>query len=57
VQDPLASREETSHEYGIEIVSWDKLPVADALVLAVAHHDLMERPPRYFLPKVILRDA
>lgn len=37
VHDPIADPTDARHEYGIDLVGWDKLPVADALVLAVAH--------------------
>ncbi|MGH1373996.1 MAG: nucleotide sugar dehydrogenase [Cellvibrionaceae bacterium] len=37
VHDPLASKEEALHEYGIELSSWDDLRNSDAIVLAVPH--------------------
>jgi len=37
VHDPLADARQAAHEYGIALRSWDELPEADALVLAVAH--------------------
>jgi UDP-N-acetyl-D-glucosamine/UDP-N-acetyl-D-galactosamine dehydrogenase len=52
VHDPVVNGEEALQEYGIELVSWDELPTADALVLAVAHRDLVDRPTRDFLAKV-----
>ncbi|HET8972163.1 MAG TPA: nucleotide sugar dehydrogenase, partial [Pseudolabrys sp.] len=39
VADPLASAEETAHEYGIELTPFESLRPADALILAVAHKD------------------
>lgn len=39
VHDPLASPEEASHEYGIQLCSQSSLLPADAVVLAVAHAD------------------
>ncbi len=42
VHDPLASHEEALEEYGIRLKAWDELPVADALVLAVAHRHYRE---------------
>jgi UDP-N-acetyl-D-galactosamine dehydrogenase len=41
VYDPLADADEAHHEYGIELQSWDSLPRADALVVAVAHKEVM----------------
>jgi UDP-N-acetyl-D-galactosamine dehydrogenase len=37
VHDPVADPAEAKHEYGIALADWEKLPRADALVLAVAH--------------------
>jgi len=37
VHDPIASPDEAMHEYGVELVSFDKLPPASALVAAVNH--------------------
>jgi UDP-N-acetyl-D-galactosamine dehydrogenase len=37
VTDPMADPEEAVHEYGVQLQSWDQLPQAQAVVLAVAH--------------------
>jgi UDP-N-acetyl-D-glucosamine/UDP-N-acetyl-D-galactosamine dehydrogenase len=39
VTDPQAEREEAMHEYGVNLITWDELPRADALVAAVAHRE------------------
>jgi len=39
VTDPLASPEETSHEYGLRLTSFESLRPADAVIVAVAHRD------------------
>jgi UDP-N-acetyl-D-galactosamine dehydrogenase len=39
VHDPRVSSEEAKHEYGIDLVDWDRLGEADALVVAVAHRE------------------
>ena len=39
VNDPLADDAEARHEYGVELTAWEKLPKAQALVLAVAHRE------------------
>ena len=52
VHDPVVSEEEARREYGIELASWEDLPVADALVVAVAHAQLVNRPAANFLAKV-----
>jgi len=37
VHDPLPDAAEARHEYGLTLTPWDSLPVADAVILAVAH--------------------
>ena len=51
VHDPLASHEEALEEYGITLKAWDKLPVADALILAVAHRHYRVMPVSELLAK------
>jgi len=41
VHDPVADAEESVHEYGIRLESWDSLPQADAVVAAVSHKELL----------------
>jgi UDP-N-acetyl-D-galactosamine dehydrogenase len=41
VHDPIANAEDAMHEYGVSLVSWESLPEADAMVLAVAHNDFI----------------
>ena len=53
VHDPEADPDETLHEYGIRLRSWDELPAADALILAVAHKSFVERPVADYLPKIV----
>ena len=52
VHDPLASKSEAMHEYGVELVSWKDLPVADAIVMAVVHNNLLDMPLPEYLSKV-----
>jgi UDP-N-acetyl-D-galactosamine dehydrogenase len=52
VHDPLASKDEAMHEYGVELVSWEDLPVADAIVMAVVHNKLLDTPLTEYLTKV-----
>jgi len=35
VHAPVVTADEARHEYAIDLVAWDELPVADALVVAV----------------------
>lgn len=52
VHDPVAENEEAQHEYGVELVSWEKLPRADAIVAAVAHKQFKARPLEDFTAKL-----
>ena len=38
VHDPVPEAEAARHEYGLELISWEKLTIAEAMVVAVAHH-------------------
>ena len=53
VHDPQADSDEAIHTYGVELQSWDKLPQADAIVLAVAHQALIGKPFAQYLEKII----
>lgn len=53
VHDPVADPKDAHHEYGLELESWENLPCADALVVAVAHHELLARPLADYCLKVI----
>jgi UDP-N-acetyl-D-glucosamine/UDP-N-acetyl-D-galactosamine dehydrogenase len=52
VHDPVADPEEAREEYGIELRSWEALPRADAVVAAVAHRQIRERPLGDFAEKL-----
>jgi len=41
VFDPLAEAEEALHEYGITLQSWDSLPKADGVIVAVPHKEVL----------------
>src|SRR5215467_11734729 len=41
VHDPVPVPAEANHEYGINLMSWDDLPRADAIVAAVAHRQFV----------------
>ena len=53
VHDPEADPDETMHEYGIKLSSWDELPAADAVILAVAHKSFLEMPPAAIMKKLV----
>jgi UDP-N-acetyl-D-galactosamine dehydrogenase len=44
VHDPVASAEEARREYGVDLVPWEQLPRANAIVAAVAHSEFKQRP-------------
>jgi len=52
VHDPLAVSEDALQEYGVELSIWEDLPRADAIVMAVAHQEYLDRPVSDYLLKV-----
>ncbi|PPE68413.1 nucleotide sugar dehydrogenase [Caldimonas thermodepolymerans] len=52
VHDPLASPHEAWEEYGIELVQWEHLPRANAIVAAVPHKRLLERSVDEYVAKL-----
>ena len=52
VHDPVADAEEALCEYGISLVSWEKLPPADAIVAAVSHSEYLDMPLTGLLAKL-----
>ncbi|MEO7743021.1 MAG: nucleotide sugar dehydrogenase [Usitatibacter sp.] len=55
VHDPEADFDDTLHEYGIRLRTWDELPAADATILAVAHRAFTEMPVAKMLDKTVKR--
>ncbi|KAF0219923.1 MAG: UDP-N-acetyl-D-mannosaminuronate [Geobacteraceae bacterium] len=55
IHDPVADPAAARHEYDIHLVDWEELPVADALVLAVAHREFLEKVLTDYLAKVVAR--
>jgi UDP-N-acetyl-D-galactosamine dehydrogenase len=53
VHDPEADPDETLHEYGIKLRSWEELPAADCTILAVAHKGFLEMPTSAILGKIV----
>jgi UDP-N-acetyl-D-galactosamine dehydrogenase len=52
VSDPLADAEEVFQVYGVELVPWDNLPQADAIIVAVAHKEYIALPLEKIVSKV-----
>jgi UDP-N-acetyl-D-galactosamine dehydrogenase len=46
VHDPHADPDEARMQYGIRLMPWDELPVAEALVVTVAHRAYLDMPLR-----------
>ena len=57
VHDPYASSAEAQHEYGIVLTEWDRMPAADAVVLAVSHKEYLDKPLTALMGKVKLQGA
>jgi len=53
VHDPVAAADEAKHEYGVDLVGWDALPQAQAVVAAVAHKALKARPIDDYVAKLV----
>ena len=52
VHDPVAAPAEARHEYGIDLKSWQDMPEAEALVVAVAHKEYLQQPSAELLGKL-----
>ena len=52
VHDPVADTKEAHHEYGVDLIAWDDLPKAAAIVAAVNHREFKNRPSTDFLSKL-----
>ena len=53
VHDPVADGREAFEEYGLTLESWGELPQAQAIISAVSHHALLERPLADFQAKIV----
>jgi UDP-N-acetyl-D-galactosamine dehydrogenase len=52
VHDPVAEADEAQHEYGIALQSWESLPKADAVIVAVPHKEVLARSLTDFQSKL-----
>jgi len=52
VHDPMASKHEAKHEYGIELCEWDDLQDLDAIIIATAHRQYKSMTPSAFKEKL-----
>ena len=53
VHDPVPSAEEAEHEYGLVLETWEQLPRADAIIVAVAHKEFLARSFIDYRAKVV----
>jgi UDP-N-acetyl-D-galactosamine dehydrogenase len=53
VHDPNADADVALREYGIRLCSWEHLPVADALILAVPHRAFLALSPAEIAAKIV----
>ncbi len=53
IHDPRADTDEMQHEYGITLSTWDSLPQAEAIVMAVAHDEYVNMDVSLLLSKVV----
>ena len=53
IHDPIADKEEAHEEYGVDLVDWDKLPKANAIVAAVSHKAYQEQGLPALLDKLV----
>ncbi|MDP3701027.1 MAG: nucleotide sugar dehydrogenase [Hylemonella sp.] len=52
VHDPVADPFDAQQEYGLTLLPWDALPQADAVVVAVSHAALLNKPLDEYLDKI-----
>ncbi len=55
VHDPAVDAVEVLHQYDLRLQSWEDLPAADALILAVAHRKFCELPASAYMRKIVRR--
>lgn len=53
IHDPIADKEEAHEEYGVNLVDWDKLPKANAIVAAVSHKAYQQQGLPALLDKLV----
>jgi UDP-N-acetyl-D-galactosamine dehydrogenase len=53
VHDPVLPGAEARREYDIDPMDWDELPVAEAVIVAVAHQEFIDKPIAAYTEKLI----
>jgi UDP-N-acetyl-D-galactosamine dehydrogenase len=52
VYDPIANTSEAEKEYGLTLLDWDQLEIADAIIVAVPHSEIVTCTTENLLKKV-----
>jgi UDP-N-acetyl-D-glucosamine/UDP-N-acetyl-D-galactosamine dehydrogenase len=52
VHDPIADPSDARKEFGLSLIPWEDLPVADAVVVAIAHKAYRAMPPQALIEKL-----
>jgi UDP-N-acetyl-D-galactosamine dehydrogenase len=53
VHDPVADTKDAQHEYDVELQSWESLPQAHAMIVAVSHQDFIQKPLSEIQSKIV----
>jgi len=53
VHDPLSDPDEARHEYALKLTSWEDLPTAEAMVVAVAHRHFLSMGAEQLARKIV----
>ena len=53
VHDPIIASAEVRREYDIDPMDWGELPVTDAVIVAVAHQEFIDKPIAAYTEKLI----
>ncbi len=53
VHDPVANTSEARREYGVDLKSWDELPKAAAIILAVPHAELAAHSVKTYVERML----
>jgi len=54
VHDPVPDPDEARHEYELDLIPWEKLPRADAMVVAVAHRQFQDMGSERMAGKIVV---
>ena len=52
VHDPAADPQNAANEYGLSLITWNDLPVANAIVAAVSHREYLTMSQENLLEKL-----